>query len=147
MNPCSSAGPVYLQRKGSGVSVLGAVCIVARLVTWSPLVPCVQQKRGLSSSAGYTAEPNRLPIISQTPALVDSGADESFLDRGVVKQLGLDTVFLDLPLEANALNGKLLFRVLERTVILRLSLVITRKRSVSISSTVLTHLWFWAIHG
>eukprot|EP00063_Salmo_salar_P086459 XP_014061294.1 PREDICTED: uncharacterized protein LOC106608106 [Salmo salar] len=42
------------------------------------------------------------------PALMDSGADESFLARGVVTQLGLDTVPLDSPLDANALNGQLL---------------------------------------
>ena len=56
-------------------------------------------------------------------ALIDSGADESFLDRGVFTQLILDTVPLDSPLDANALNGQLLARVCERTVpvILRFS--------------------------
>ena len=43
--------------------------------------------------------------------------------RGVVTQLGLDTVPLDSPLDANTLNGQLLARISERTVlvILRLS--------------------------
>ena len=48
--------------------ITSAVYIVARLVTWSPLVPRVQQKRGLSSSGGYTVEPNHLSLISQNPA-------------------------------------------------------------------------------
>ena len=46
-------------------------------------------------------------------ALIDSGANESFLDRGVVCYLlGLDTVSLDV----NILNGKLLACVCERTI-------------------------------
>lgn len=35
-------------------------------------------------------------------ALIDSGADESFLDCEVVEQLGIPTVDLKEPLEANA---------------------------------------------
>lgn len=50
------------------------------------------------------------------PALIDSGADESFLDRNVVTPLALDTEQLDLPLEANSLNGQLLGSVTEKTV-------------------------------
>ena len=48
-------------------------------------------------------------------ALIDSGADESFLDSHVVRQLGLATETLDQPLEANALDGRLLARVTSKT--------------------------------
>ena len=44
-----------------------------------------------------------LPIT----ALVDSGADESFLDREVARQLGLELLLLDTPLLVRALNGML----------------------------------------
>ena len=38
-----------------------------------------------------------LPLL----ALIDSGADESFLDSNVVAQLAINTVPLDLPIMAN----------------------------------------------
>ena len=43
--------------------------------------------------------------------LVDSGADESLMDWGLVKRLGITTVPLTSPVDASALDGKLLFRV------------------------------------
>ena len=72
-------------------SALGAAYNVTRLVTLSPLVPCIQQKRWLGSSAGHTVEPNHLlvsptPLLDSAPlwqsqafplpALIDSGAEE-----------------------------------------------------------------------
>lgn len=48
-------------------------------------------------------------------ALVDSGADESFLDTSVVSQLGISLEPLDFPIQANALNGNLLAHVTHRT--------------------------------
>lgn len=50
------------------------------------------------------------------PLLIDSGADESFIDTGVCNQLGIDTEPLPVPLEIKALNGMLLARVEHQTV-------------------------------
>ena len=44
--------------------------------------------------------------------LLDSGADESFIDREVVHQLGIDTIPLDSPIETQALDGSSLARAL-----------------------------------
>uniref|UniRef100_A0A8D0CUG7 Gypsy retrotransposon integrase-like protein 1 n=1 Tax=Sander lucioperca TaxID=283035 RepID=A0A8D0CUG7_SANLU len=49
-------------------------------------------------------------------ALVDSGADESFLDRELAKQMVLDTIPMDRPLQAKGLNGQLLTRITHQTV-------------------------------
>lgn len=48
-------------------------------------------------------------------ALVDSGADESLLDWELAKSLNLKVVLLDQPLEASALDGRLLCTVTHRT--------------------------------
>ena len=49
-------------------------------------------------------------------ALIDSGADESFIDRQVAIQMNIDLMPLDCPLQANALNGLPLARVDSKTV-------------------------------
>ena len=48
-------------------------------------------------------------------ALVDSGADENFLDAGVASQMGINIEPLPSPLQANALTGRLLARVTHRS--------------------------------
>lgn len=48
-------------------------------------------------------------------ALIDSGADGSFVDRKVAKQMGIETEPLDCPLEAKALNRMPLTLVKHRT--------------------------------
>ncbi len=55
-------------------------------------------------------------------ALIDSGADESFLDTTLVRQLGLTTEQLKEPLEASTLDGRLLARVTTRTCPVQLQL-------------------------
>lgn len=52
----------------------------------------------------------------QISALIDSGADESFIDTALASQLDLPTVGLDQPLRASALDGRLLANVTHRTV-------------------------------
>lgn len=47
------------------------------------------------------------PVVS----LIDSGAENNFVDREVVKQLGIPTEPLEGPLEARSLNGLALFKV------------------------------------
>ena len=44
-------------------------------------------------------------------ALIDSGADESLLDWGLAKQLGLETQRLDNAIKARSLNGRELFTI------------------------------------
>ena len=50
--------------------------------------------------------------------LLDSGGDEGFIDRELVRQLKIDTVPLDLPIETQALDGRTLTWVEYRTVYL-----------------------------
>ena len=60
----------------------------------------------------------QLITFSQTvnhPVLVDSGADESFMDWRLAKRLDLELISLPKPLEAHALDGRLLCRVTHRT--------------------------------
>ena len=42
-------------------------------------------------------------------ALIDSGADESLMDWGLAKKLGLETKRLERPVKASSLNGHELF--------------------------------------
>ncbi|KAJ7997136.1 hypothetical protein DPEC_G00225830 [Dallia pectoralis] len=58
----------------------------------------------------------------QLSALVDSGADENFLDSNLVSQAGIPVEVLPAPLNAHALNGELLARVSRRIVPLNLHL-------------------------
>ena len=44
-------------------------------------------------------------------ALIDSGADESLLDWGLAKKLGLETKILERPVKASSLNGHELFTI------------------------------------
>ena len=54
--------------------------------------------------------------------LLDSGADESFIDAGLAAQLGVSTTALHSPLQANALNGKRLASVTHITALVSLLL-------------------------
>lgn len=49
-------------------------------------------------------------------ALLESGTEDNFFDSNLVNQLGIPTEPLDVPLEAHALNGLKLTRVLLKTV-------------------------------
>lgn len=49
-------------------------------------------------------------------ALMDSGAEDNFVDGELVLQLGIPTEPLEMPLTARTLNGLRLTRVLHRTV-------------------------------
>lgn len=55
-------------------------------------------------------------------ALVDSGADENFLDANLAAQAGVACEQLDTPVRANALDGKLFALVTHRTKSLHLIL-------------------------
>ena len=64
--------------------------------------------------------------------LLDSGADESFIDREVVHQLGIDTVPLDSLIETQALDGRSLARVEHRTVPVNLLVSGNHHESISL---------------
>lgn len=55
-------------------------------------------------------------------ALVDSGADEKFLDIHFAAQAGIATEPLEVPIDANALNSKLFARITHHTKPLHLIL-------------------------
>lgn len=55
-------------------------------------------------------------------AFVDSGADENFLDASFATQAGIAVEPLAAPLDANALDGKLIARVTHTTELLKLVL-------------------------
>ena len=64
--------------------------------------------------------------------LLDSGADESFIDRELVHQLGIDTVPLGSPIETQALDRRPLARVERRTVPVNLLVSGNHHESISL---------------
>ena len=81
-------------------------------------------------------------------ALVDSGADESFLDRRVARQLGVDLIPLDVPMEVSALNGLHLDRIEHKTAPMSLLLSGNHQEKISFhlidspqTPVVLGHPW------
>ena len=64
--------------------------------------------------------------------LLDSGADESFIDRELVHQLGIDTVPLDSPIETQALDGRPLARLERLTVPVNLLVSGNHHESISL---------------
>ena len=75
--------------------------------------------------------PSRSPLHAQlncngqshtVSVLIDSGADTNLLDRGLAMQLGINLEPLVKPMEATALDGRLLCTVTHRTVPLHLGI-------------------------
>lgn len=60
-------------------------------------------------------------VVLRHPVLVDSGSDASFIDFELAKKLNLETFPLPRPMEASALDGRLLCRVTHHTQPLQLS--------------------------
>ena len=76
----------------------------------------------------------RLITPSQTviyPFLVDSGADESFMDWRLAKRLNLRLIPLPKPLEAHALDGRLLCKITHRTDLIQMT--ISKEHTESLS--------------
>ncbi|KAL2083808.1 hypothetical protein ACEWY4_021581, partial [Coilia grayii] len=63
--------------------------------------------------------------------LIDSGADESFIDASLASQLNIPTSPIQTPLVARALNGTLLGKVSHTTSPLSLSLSGNHKESIA----------------
>ncbi|KAI9537570.1 hypothetical protein NQZ68_023815 [Dissostichus eleginoides] len=113
MSPCKWEGPASHDLSVLEGSGLGNVFIAAKpAISFPPVLIC--QKVRLVSSCGDSGEPF---LLSQPPtqnaarsvlepllALVDSGADENFLDINIAAQAGIPSEVLDSPLNANALN-------------------------------------------
>ena len=64
--------------------------------------------------------------------LLDSEADESFIDQELVHQMGIDTVPLGSPIETQALNGRPIARVERRTVPVNLLISGNHHESISL---------------
>ena len=54
--------------------------------------------------------------------LIDSGANESLMDEGLAKKLGLETKRLERPVKASSLNGHELFIITHATEPVSLSM-------------------------
>ena len=104
------------KRPGSSVS---RRVLVSRTVSFSP-------SRTLTSAQLITPT----QTLSHA-ALIDSGADESFIDWRLAKRLGLNFVPLLRPLVAKALDGRLLCRVTHRTRPLKLIIANGHTESLS----------------
>ena len=70
------------------------------------------------------------PTLSH-PVLIDYGADESFMDWRLAKRLELKWILLLKPLEAHALDGRLLCRVTHRTSPIQMAFSKDHKESQS----------------
>lgn len=70
--------------------------------------------------------------------LIDSGADDSFMDLNFACQAGLQTVSLECPLVANALDGRHLAKVTQKTE--PVELIISGNHREKLDQTVLQSL-------
>ena len=122
------------------------------------------KRTGSSVTRGILASRSRNPSVSrllleavllrqdqtlQLSILLESGADESFIDRELVRRLRIDTVPLDLPIETQVLDGRTLTRVERRTVPINLLVSGNHHKSISLlvisspfSPVVLGYPWF-----
>ena len=100
--------------------------------TWRERPTVTNSSQPSLHSAPHTCRvtpPDTKPV--QLSALLDSGADESFIDKSVVERLGIETQALDIPLGVRALNGVCLDLVEMKTVPLDLRLSGNHQESVS----------------
>ena len=122
------------------------------------------KRTGSSVTRGLMASRSRNPSVSRhlleavllwrdqtlpLSILLDSGADDSFIDLDLVKRLQIATIPLDLPIETQALDGRTLTRVERRTVPLNLLVSGNHHESISLlvisspfSPVVLGYPWF-----
>ena len=80
------------------------------LLSHAPSVPVPHCSRSLLDATLLSLD-HPFPVS----ALVDSGADENFIDAGFVSQVGIHLEQLPSPLNANALDGRLLALITHRT--------------------------------
>ena len=64
--------------------------------------------------------------------LIDSGADESFMDATLVSELGISTQLLSVPMDARALDGRTIGRVTHSTVPINLHVSGTHSESIQL---------------
>ena len=146
-SPCRSDARTFLPRRGSAGFSPEPASIVVRWATSCLDVPLAREKGRLASNPGDTGESCSGPLGFPSPTvchllwqdqtspltiLLDSGADESFIDRELVHQLGINTVPLDSPIETQALDGRPLARVERRTVPVNLLISGNHHESISL---------------
>lgn len=61
-----------------------------------------------------------LPCCGESKSIIDSGADESFMDSTLVLELGIFTQPLFIPMDVRALDGRSFGRVTHNTVHIQL---------------------------
>ena len=84
----------------------------------------------------------------KTSALLDSGAEESFLDAGAAARWGIPLVEVSHPLVANSLDGQRIGRITKAIIPLRLLVSGNHQETISLliidtphSPVILGHLW------
>lgn len=71
--------------------------------------PHCSDRLQVSSSLLWQSE--SIPVFS----FIDSGADDNFIDAGLVKQAKIPTELIEAPSSVNALNGDQLAKITHRT--------------------------------
>ncbi|XP_078807233.1 uncharacterized protein LOC101167294 isoform X2 [Oryzias latipes] len=97
-------------------------CFTVRSAFKLPMPPLRDRSRGGNVNSqekqSFLYIPVRLCWINQTHAsraLIDSGAEQSLIDHGLVSKLGLPIELLEAPVEASGLGGQHLSRITHRT--------------------------------
>lgn len=102
------------------------------------------QKNLLQIQASLCVGSVRLPLL----ALIDSGAEDNFIDKRLAEQLGCELLPLTTPIQANALDGRLIAKVTHYTSPVNLTLSGNHHESISLhlisspqTPLVLGHPW------
>ena len=138
-------GPDFLRRNARDASGSEPACTVEEPDT-SPQRSCPLVDRGALVGVfpidSWTRSRTCLPITlhwsgrsKQTSALLDSGAEESFLDAGAATRLGILLVEVSHPLGANSLNSQIIGRINIATVPLRLLISGNHQETISLLMT------------
>jgi hypothetical protein len=80
--------------------------------------------------------------------LIDSGANESFMDTTLVSELGISNHPLSIPMDVRALDGQTIGRVTHNTV--PINLRVSGNHSKAMQFLLLEspmYPWFWGFHG
>ena len=109
-NPCSWEEPDWLRRSGENANWRDGAFIVERSVI---SLPTVLTKKSMAVSHVLASSPTsctltKVQVMHRTDteleALIDSGADESLMDWGLARKLGIGAELLERPVRARSLN-------------------------------------------
>lgn len=97
--------------------------------------------------------PTNVSLITSTAShpqkvLIDSGADASFMDKGLAWEFGLGSVPLERLVWATSLDGRPLWYISHRTTPVRVTFpMVTLNSSPSLNSPHTYNLRFWDLNG